>query len=260
MCVPLEAALLGRNMNNTVSDKTHRQRWLLTHSIHRTLQQFADTWARLPRGAAAAWGRYLVLGWLITAAVMLGLVWAARTVIEDETQLFLRLVDVSPISFHAAIWVETPGNSVFLIPVILVAAIIAIWWNAPLRALSIVAAFAIIDTIVLIGWLMWDRQRPTLIYDGAASPGFHSFPSGHVAQTIAVYGLLAYFWISASHRRAEQLLALGLCALLVVAVGLARLCLGTHWPSDLAAGAVVGGVWLTAIIVALRKAEAVGNA
>jgi membrane-associated phospholipid phosphatase len=189
---------------------------------------------------------------------MLGLMWTAQALIEDETQLFLQVVEASPISFHAAIWVETPGNSVFLIPIILIAATIAIWWNAPLRALSIVAAFMIIDTIVLIGWLGWDRQRPKLIYDGIAAPGFHSFPSGHVAQTIAVYGLLTYFWISASRRRSEQILAAALCTVLVIAVGLARLCLGTHWPSDLGAGALVGGVWLTVIIVALRKAKALG--
>lgn len=226
--------------------------------MHVTVQRFADAWTRLPRGAARTWGRYLALGWLLSAALMLGLVWAARALIEDETQLFLRLVEASPISFHASIWVETPGNSVFLIPIILIAATVAIWWNMPLRALSIIAAFGVIDTIVLIGWLVWDRQRPDLIYDGIAAPGFHSFPSGHVAQTIAVYGLLTYFWVSASRRRSEQILALGLCTLLVAAVGLARLCLGTHWPSDLAAGALVGGVWLIVIIVALRKAESLG--
>lgn len=187
---------------------------------------------------------------------MLGLVWVGRVSIGDETVLMLRLVRAAPLSFHAAIWVETPGNSIFLVPLVLAAAAVAVWWNAPLRALSIMASFCVIDTLVLLGWLAWNRPRPTLIYEGIAAPGFNSFPSGHVAQTITVYGLLVYFWIAGTSRRAERCFALLLCLLLVVAVGLARLCLGTHWPTDLLAGAAIGSAWLATLIVALRRAEA----
>lgn len=232
------------------------QRWLLVHGTHSTILHFAHTWGRLPRGAARVFLRTLVFGWLISATLMLVLVWVGRQYIGDETTLLLRAVQTIPMSFHAAIWVETPGNSIFSVPVMLVAATIAIWWNAPLRALGIVVAFCAIDTLVLLGWLMWDRPRPTLIAGGIAAPGFHAFPSGHVAQTITVYGLLTYFWIAATHRRGEQCFALVVCLLLVVAVGLARLCLGAHWPTDLGAGAVIGGAWLAVIIHALRKAEA----
>ena len=37
-----------------------------------------------------------------------------------------------------------------------------------------------------------------LIGDGIAAPGLHSFPSGHAALCVAVYGFLAYLWIRSS--------------------------------------------------------------
>ncbi len=233
-----------------------QSRWLLVQGLHDTLQRFAQAWTQLPYASKHAFLRTLAVGWLLSAVIMLGLVWGARLIIQDETALFLWVAELNPVSFHAAIWAETPGNSVFLIPLMLAAAIIAIRWRAPLHALAIVAAFVVIDTLVLLGWLVWDRARPTLIADGIASPSFHSFPSGHVAQTITVYGLLTYFWLAAARRRSEQVFGLLVCGGLILIVGLARLGLGTHWPSDLVAGALIGGVWLGVIIFALRKAEA----
>ncbi|HEY0734318.1 MAG TPA: phosphatase PAP2 family protein [Herpetosiphonaceae bacterium] len=231
-------------------------RWLLVQGFHATLQRFADDWNAEPAGRRSTWLRTLAIGWVLGAALMLALVWLCRTQIEDETALLQRVLEILPMSFHAAIWIETPGNSVFLLPITLLAVIIAIWWGAPLRALSLAAAFVLIDTLVLIGWWTWDRPRPDLVYGGIAAPGFHAFPSGHVAQTIAVYGLLAYFWVAASTRRLERALAIMLCTLLVVIVALSRIRLGAHWPSDVVAGAILGGAWLAVLIVALRRAEA----
>ena len=231
-------------------------RWLLTRGFHATVQRFADDWTAEPAGRRSTWLRTLAIGWALNAALMLAMVWLCRALIGDETALLQRVLEILPMSFHAAIWIETPGNSVFLLPITLLATIIAIWWGAPLRALSLAAAFVLIDTLVLIGWWVWDRPRPDLVYGGIAAPGFHAFPSGHVAQTIAVYGLLAYFWAASSARRLERALAITLCALLVVIVALSRIRLGAHWPSDVAAGALLGGAWLTALIVALRRAEA----
>lgn len=239
----------------SAANTTQQRRWLVVRGAHATIQRFADEWTRLPAGAWRAWIVTVIVGWLVSAALMYALMLAFRAWVGDESALLLQIVDRSPLSFHAAIWAESPGNSVFMLPMMLVAATIAVWLGAPLRALSILAAFCLIDTLVLIGWLGWDRARPTLVLDGVATPGFHSFPSGHVAQTIALYGLLSYFWIAATNRRAEQLVAVLLCATLVIVVALARLSLGAHWPSDIVAGAAIGGTWLAVLVTALRWAE-----
>jgi undecaprenyl-diphosphatase len=232
-----------------------QDRWLLIRGVRATIQHFADTWTQLPAGSASAWGRTLAWGWLLNAVLMLALVTICRALITDETALFQQVLALVPLSFNTAIWIETPGNSVFLLPITVIATIIAVWWNAPLRGLSLIAAFALIDTLVLLGWLVWDRPRPTLVYGGIAAPGFHAFPSGHVAQTIAVYGLLTYFWVAATRYRLERCCAILLCSVLISAVALARIRLGAHWPSDVIAGGLLGCTWLVALIMALRAAE-----
>lgn len=233
-----------------------RQRWALVQGMRQTIEQFARSWALLARPAWRSWLRLLALGWLLSALLMLALVFVVRALISDERALLEQVLALIPFSFHAAIWIETPGNSVFMLPVMLAAAIVAVRWGLPLHALSILAAFCLIDTVILLGWLVWERPRPTLVLDGIAAPGFHAFPSGHVAQTISLYGLLVYFWMRVSPRRAERFFAGLLLALLTAAVGLARLRLGAHWPSDILAGALIGAAWLLTIILALRRAEA----
>jgi membrane-associated phospholipid phosphatase len=110
--------------------------------------------------------------------------------------------------------------------------------------------------VLWAGWLLWGRARPDLVAGGIAAPGLHSFPSGHILHTVAVYGFLAYLWCRATSSWAERALVVILYLAFNLAVAVARLVLGAHWPSDTLAGALIGLVWLLVGIVALRRAEA----
>lgn len=244
---------------------THRPyRWLLAHGARLTWHRFRDDWRAQPRPARTRLAWTVTAGLGIAVAVMLGLVLLVRHLdttgrLAWEAPLVERVGRLRWFSFSTALWAESPGNSVFMIPVILGAALLAVWMRRPLRALAILAAFFMLDLVVLAGWLAWNRQRPRVIQGGIASPGLHSFPSGHVSQMIAAYGLFTWMWIRASRSPAERVAAVLLLAAAVADVCLARLRLGAHWPTDLAAGALVGVVWLAVIVVALRRAEAAGG-
>ena len=167
----------------------------------------------------------------------------------------LRRIERGPMSFADAILLESFGNLAYMVPLTLAAAVVAARARRALLALSFPAAYVFQRPLVLLGWWIWNRQRPRLIADGIAAPGLHSFPSGHVALMIAVYGLLAWLWCRASRHVVERLLAVVLLASLLLVTGAARVRLGSHWPSDILAGYAIGIAWLATVITALRCAE-----
>jgi len=245
--------------------RTRQRGWLLADGVRGTKRVFLDGWcehaAEVPR-KRFFWT--ITGGWAIVSVVMLALCWMGRRM-EDAGRLdweagFLERVGAGgPLSFSSALWAESPGNSVFMIPVVLAVTLLCVWLRRPLRAMAVLASFFILDLVVLLGWMVWNRDRPTAIEGGIASPGFHSFPSGHVAQMVAAYGLFTWFWIRASRSWTERVVAIFLHLAVTAVVALSRLRLGAHWPSDIVAGAIIGALWLAVVIIAFRRAEAVGG-
>lgn len=241
-----------------------RGRWLMAHGAGATWRTFRADFVATPRPVRARMMWTLTAGLAFSIALMLALCFFARRAERAGglrwEEPFLRTVEGWEwMAFSTALWAESPGNSVFMIPVILAATILCVWMRRPLRAIAVVASFFMLDLIVLTGWMAWDRARPVAIEGGIASPGFHSFPSGHVAQMVSAYGLFCWMWIRGSRSAPEKLLALTLWLAAVAVVGIARMRLGSHWPSDVAAGALVGAVWLAVNASALARAERAGG-
>ena len=67
-----------------------------------------------------------------------------------------------------------------------------------------------------------------------------SFPSGHSANSMMVYVTLALTLVGEPGRRLRWLLA---ALLLTFLIGLSRIMLGVHWPSDVLAGWSFGLIW-----------------
>lgn len=98
------------------------------------------------------------------------------------------------------------------------------------------------------------RQRPDVMYD-LVEQGGYSFPSGHSATSVAVYGLL--FYLIRRHCRnplAKNVLS-GICLFLAVGVGPSRLYVGVHWFTDVLAGWCIGGIAVLTAILILEKLE-----
>jgi undecaprenyl-diphosphatase len=166
---------------------------------------------------------------------------------------FLRAVETySPISFSTAIWLQTIGTDITLALLVVVTAGFCAWNHRPIAAISIVLAMVVVDLVVRFGWTLWDRARPDLIAQGLASPDFHSFPSGHTAKTVAVYGLLASLWWRATDKPTERTFILALLAFVLLVVPYGRLRMGVHWPSDILGGYIIGLIWLIFLLWAAR--------
>lgn len=84
------------------------------------------------------------------------------------------------------------------------------------------------------------RARPpasTALVDAAG----HAFPSAHAASSVALYGLLTVLLLRRVHGRA-RIAAAALAAAGVGVIGLTRIYLGAHYPSDVVAGWLVGAL------------------
>jgi undecaprenyl-diphosphatase len=86
------------------------------------------------------------------------------------------------------------------------------------------------------------RPRPDLV-SHEAYVHTASFPSGHSMMAAVTYLTLAAMLARATPSRRLKAYYLLLAALLTVAVGVSRVYLGVHWPSDVLAGWMIGAAW-----------------
>jgi undecaprenyl-diphosphatase len=90
------------------------------------------------------------------------------------------------------------------------------------------------------------RARPELfrVVDAAG----YSFPSGHAMVSLCFYGMLAYLLSRHLRQYIWRLIIYGMATILVTAIGLSRIYLGVHYPTDVLAGYTAGMTWLVICI------------
>ncbi|MDM9383601.1 phosphatase PAP2 family protein [Chlorogloeopsis sp. ULAP01] len=97
--------------------------------------------------------------------------------------------------------------------------------------------------------LFFSKPRPQL-WTLLISEKSFSFPSGHALGSMVLYGFIAY--IIATHYPKFSQIIYTLAVILIVAIGISRLYLGVHWPTDVIAGYGVGFLWLMMCIMMLK--------
>ena len=79
-------------------------------------------------------------------------------------------------------------------------------------------------------------------------PRTYSFPSGHSLFSFCFYGVLAGLLTRRIASRIGRILIWTFAALLVAAIGLSRIYLGVHYPSDVIAGYLAASLWVSTLV------------
>jgi undecaprenyl-diphosphatase len=98
------------------------------------------------------------------------------------------------------------------------------------------------------------RPRPDL-GSAIALPSSYSFPSGHAATGIAVFGLLGLLAATLARTRAQRVAAVAAGFALGGLIGASRVVLGVHYVTDVLAGAFLGLAWLSTCLLVVSRVQ-----
>lgn len=147
-----------------------------------------------------------------------------------------------------------------------------VWVPEAMRDLTALGSFLVLGIVVLlvVGWLlmrghqrtaflvlvatvsgmlighgfkvMFGRERPTIVPHLTEETSL-SFPSGHSMMSSVVYLTLGALIARAVPRRREKVYVVAAAVLLSLLVGISRVYVGVHYPTDVLAGWAAGTAW-----------------
>ena len=189
---------------------------------------------------------------LALPGIMLLFLWLTGEVKEGDTNIFDKTVLLAfrragdlarPIGprwlQEAARDVTALGGFTVLTLITLLAATLLVTHRRRTQARVFVCAVILGQVLSAVVKLLVSRPRPDIVphLDLVYAS---SFPSGHSAMSPVVYLTLAGIVAAGEMDRASKLLLLTLAPVLVAAIGVSRIYLGVHWPTDVLAGWSMG--------------------
>lgn len=220
--------------------------------------------------------RWLEPRLLSATAMVTGSLWAfievASNVLDDQTRSIDTAILLSlrapgnPDDPLGPAWVQEMvrdltalGSPVVLGVLVAVTVIFLLLARRRRTALFVAAATTGGALLSMLLKQVFNRPRPELVPHGTLVFSA-SFPSGHALLAAVVYFTLAALVARVLPTRRLKLFLLAVAVFLTVLVGVSRIYLGVHWPSDVFGGWCAGaawalGCWLLAQVVHLGRGE-----
>lgn len=205
---------------------------------------------RLIGGAISLWGLLSLIGLLITHFLVYGRIGSWDRSVEVWF-LAHRRDSLNTLTSYA----NDLGSTRTVIGIAIVVFLIFRWrlgrWHESWVILTVMVGEV---TIFVAVTFTVHRLRPDVVRLDK-SPPTSSFPSGHTAAAMALYGGLAVLLICiyGSNWKSNIVAILLFCIPIIVA--LSRLYRGMHFPTDVLAGALGGGLWMALVISTLLPRE-----
>lgn len=204
-----------------------------------------------------ALGLELLIGFVIAIGAIFFFAWFADEMRNGDTARFDDSIRAFVHSFASPFLTQVMrlasflGSTLFL--VLLGIAVFGVFYYVKRRRAAVLFAVTTIGATVLLVTLKlaFNRARPEPFFNTILPDSF-SFPSGHSLASFCFYLALTAIVTNRVKNRLSQITIWVFAAALVLLIGISRIYLGVHYPSDVVAGFVVGFVWVITIAVADR--------
>ena len=165
----------------------------------------------------------------------------------------MRHLDAGPAAITTKISkaLSVVGSQGVLVPIVISACVLLAMRGVARTAVAVAVSAAGGIALSNIVKLIVNRPRPGLVHLVHVTSS--SFPSGHATQAAAILPALALAVVALGVPRTAAFVVTGLAA---IAIGVSRVLLGVHYPSDVIAGWLLGGTWfaLTYLVLINRSA------
>ncbi|MCM1984479.1 phosphatase PAP2 family protein [Lyngbya confervoides] len=186
-------------------------------------------------------------GLLVCLGTLIGIAKLSNEVLEQEsfrfdTTLLLAIHRwASPDLDRIMQAITQLGNPGFVVPLTGIC-LLGLWWRHRRHEAYVLTICALGGAILSTGLkLVFSKPRPQL-WTPVIHEITYSYPSGHALGSMVLYGFLAY--LCARRYPRWRVLVYSIVSILILAIGLSRLYLGVHWPSDVIGGYGIGFLWL----------------
>jgi undecaprenyl-diphosphatase len=211
-------------------------------------------------GFFGALATFVTVGFIIFAAALASFGAMAGAMTQGWTQKLddaaLRWFEQNrfPLGDRIMIEISSLGTGLVLIVMVAIASVF-LWlthhrWSAYVLLLS-VGGGKLMNTLLKV---LFERPRPSVV-ESITDVYSHSFPSGHAMSSMVAYATVAYLVARLEPTPLLRRLTWGLAALIILTIGISRIYLGVHYPSDVLAGYLGGLAWIAFVastLTALR--------
>lgn len=144
------------------------------------------------------------------------------------------------------IWITNLGGGIIIIFTVLVV-VFLLQRKLPRLAIQFMLSVAGSEILNIILKNIFHRIRPQfypLIVEGD-----FSFPSGHAMNSFVFYFSISYIFFQITKNRKLSIVTTILSFVLIILIGISRMYLGVHYPSDILGGYVAGSLWFVSLFL-----------
>lgn len=185
---------------------------------------------------------FLIIGFMVKGS--------AEGILFDLSILELLHRNTSPIIFKIMKFISFIGSWKILLPGTAILIVYLLnkrqYYSSKLLLINILGSYII--NFILKN--LFQRTRP-LEFFRVEQSGL-SFPSGHSMVTMSMYLAIAYLLTKDRENTSKRKLIYGLSTLLILLMGISRVYLGVHWPTDIIGGYIMGYLFFNLSLILIK--------